>query len=183
MIASILIQAFEQDGLDATLVGGSAIELFAPGIYKSDDLDFVVEGKAESGIRDRIHDVLTALGFERDARHWHRGRLYVEVPGHSMLEPTQLVSIGAFRVKVVTKEVLLADRIVGFRQWGYTGHGQQAIDMIAAFGTEIDEEFLIPRLKKEGSLDAFEPLKRLGASGGAVSEEVLQALLAKLRGV
>ncbi|MCA1733492.1 MAG: hypothetical protein LC732_07810, partial [Acidobacteria bacterium] len=38
-IAAILHSALSQDGFEVTLVGGSAIEVHAPGIYRSGDLD------------------------------------------------------------------------------------------------------------------------------------------------
>jgi len=33
---------------------------------------------------------------------------------------------------VVKKEVLLRDRVVGFKHWKYTAYGEQAIDMLGA---------------------------------------------------
>jgi hypothetical protein len=43
-VAGILHSALTARGLTPTLVGGSAIEIHAPGIYMSGDLDLVIEG-------------------------------------------------------------------------------------------------------------------------------------------
>jgi len=102
-IAGILHEAFRDAGLRSTVVGGSAIELHAPGIYVSGDIDLVVEA------------------------------------------------------------------------WG-----QQAIDLLAAFAGDLDEEWLRAKLEKEGSLDALEPLRRLAESNERVTREVLEALLRNL---
>ena len=83
---------------------------------------------------------------------------------------------------MIVKEILLADRIIGFKQWRHTSYAQQAIDMIAAFGDDLKLERLLPRLKKEGSIDAFEALRTLAASDEPVTEDVLLSLLERLTG-
>jgi hypothetical protein len=60
--------------------------------------------------------------------------------------------VGQSVFRVVTKEVPLRDRVVGFKQWQYTAYGEQALDMLAAFGDELDESWLLPELQ-HGSLD------------------------------
>jgi hypothetical protein len=164
------------------LVGGSAIEVYAPGIFKSGDIDLVIQDvKAPGGVRERAGAVFQALGFRSVGRHWKRDDLFVEVPSTTVDEPTELVRVGAFVLRVVWKEVLLADRVVGFKHWRHTGYGQQAIDMIAAFGDSLDLSFLMPRLEREGAADAFEQLKALALTQEAVTEDVLQALLNRLK--
>lgn len=76
---------------------------------------------------------------------------------------------------------MLADRIVGFKHWGYTAYGQQAIDMMAAFGRELDMSWLEPRLRSEDSWDAFEALRDLVRSDQPVTAATLEAVLQRLR--
>lgn len=181
MITSIVAAAFEESGLRVTLVGGSAIEVYAPGIFKSGDIDLVIEAVSGPNARSRLDPVFASLGFQREGRHWKRGDLFVEVPSLSLDEPSEAVRVGHFPLRIVTKEVLLADRVVGFRHWGHTAYGEQAIEMMAAFGESLNMDFLVPRLVREGSMDAFEALVSLAESGEPVSEERLQALLEQLR--
>jgi hypothetical protein len=181
MVTSILFQELEASGLQCALVGGSAIEVYAPGIFKSGDLDLVIEDiKAPNRVRDRAGAVFETLGFKSIGRHWKRDDLFVEIPSTTIEEPTELVRVGAFVLRVVRKEVLLSDRIVGFKHWKHTAYGQQAIDMIAAFGDSLDSSLLIPRLEREGSIDAFEELTKLAASQAPVTEQVLQSVLERL---
>ena len=77
MITSIVSQAFEAEGLRCTLVGGSAIEIYAPGIFKSGDIDLVVEELRGVSNRERLNPVFADLGFEIVGRHWRRGDLFV----------------------------------------------------------------------------------------------------------
>jgi hypothetical protein len=182
MVTSIVSQAFEAEGLRCTLVGGSAIEIYAPGIFKSGDIDLVIEELRGVSNRERLNPVFADLGFQKAGRHWRRGDLFVEVPSQFMEDPAEVIRLGHFPLIVVIKEVLLADRVIGFKHWRQTSYGQQAIDMIAAFGDELRPDRLIPRLSQNQSVDAFEALRALAASDAPVTEDTLQSLLERLTG-
>ena len=141
----------------------------------------MIEGQPRVALRDRINAVFEGLGLSRAGRHWRLGDLFVEVPSHEINDPTDIVRVDAGVFRIIRKEVLLADRIVGFKHWGYTGYGQQAVDMIAAFGDELDLVWLEKRLVSEGALDAFQALRDLAANDTAVTDETLTALLDRLR--
>lgn len=179
-IAGVLHRAFGESGLRSTVVGGSAIELHAPGIYVSGDIDLVVERLREQAAE--IDAVFDSLGFEKEGRHWRIGNLFVEVPSHVLSDPSEFMRVGSALFEIVTKEVVLADRIVGYRQWKVHAWGQQAIDLLAAFGDDLDEEWLQSKLQREGSLDALDPLRRLAQTEEPVSKDVLDALLKELQG-
>jgi hypothetical protein len=180
MITSIIGEAFEAAGMRVTLVGGSAIEVYAPGIFKSGDIDLVIESVSGSSHRERLDPVFAGLGFEKSGRHWQRGDLFVEVPSQLMEDPSELVRVGHFPLRIVSKEILLADRVVGFKHWRHTGYGAQAIEMIAAFGSSLDQAILAPRLEQEGAADAFEELAALADSSASVPEQKLRELLERL---
>jgi hypothetical protein len=75
--AAVISTALRQQGMRATLVGGGAIELHAPGTYQTLDIDLIVEGKT----RAEFGSVLESLGLrQRNIRAWARGDLWVEVP-------------------------------------------------------------------------------------------------------
>lgn len=182
MVTSIVSQAFEAEGLRCTLVGGSAIEIYAPGIFKSGDIDLVIEELRGAAGRERLDPVFAGLGFEKAGRHWRRGDLFVEVPSQCLEDPAEVIRLGHFRLNVVAKEVLLADRVVGFKYWRQTSYGQQAIDMIAAFGDDLSADRLMPRLTQEQAVDAYEALRAMAVSDESVTEDSLQALLERLTG-
>jgi hypothetical protein len=182
-IAAILHCAFQNAGLTPTLVGGSAIEIHAPGIFASGDIDLVVEAASAGGsgsIRERAAAVFADLGFKKEGRHWTKGDLFVEVPGHSLEDPAELIHVGPFVFRVIAKEALLVDRLSGFKHWRYTGHGQQAVDMIAAFGDDLNTERLDEALKREDVRDAYEVLRKVAASREPVTEQSLRQLLSEL---
>ena len=105
----LLSEAFRRRGLEATVVGGSALKLHAPGVYATLDIDLVVEGAS----RAIVASTLEALGFEGRGRHWVRGELFIAVVGHEMPDPVEVLDLGDLKVRVVRREVALADRIMG----------------------------------------------------------------------
>jgi hypothetical protein len=134
-VASILHDAFNKAGLRSTVVGGSAIEIHAPGVYRSGDMDLVVERLRFEATH--IGVVFESLGFERRGRHWRMGDLFVEVPSTTLSDPSELMRVGNFLFEIVKKEVVLADRIIGYRQWGTLAYGQQAISPSGMTSTRI----------------------------------------------
>jgi hypothetical protein len=179
--AAIVCEALRREGLEATVVGGAAIELHAPDAYATTDLDLVVSARFSidwSAVQARTFQ---ALGFARSARHWVRDDLYVEIPGRTMSDPVVVMQIDPFPLRVVVKEVVLADRIVGFKYWRVTDYGLHALAMLTAFGSELDEDVLQRLLKRENAQDAHLALLRLRDSGEAVTDERLEAVLRDLR--
>ncbi|HSU12871.1 hypothetical protein [Longimicrobium sp.] len=171
LAAAVLQTALREAGMEATLVGGGAIEFYIPDAYTTSDIDLVVERQT----REALDDVFTSLGLTRRGRHWVRGELFVEVPGNYMAEPTEEFTIGPMTLRVVRKEYVLADRVIGFRHWKYWAYGVEAIEMIRALGSQIDEAALRAYLRKEGSEHAYDLLREIMASGEPLTEQTLEA--------
>lgn len=144
--------------------------------YTTADIDLVVEG----GSRRELDQALGEFGLEPRGRHWVRGDLFVEVPGHRMMDPVDVLSVGPLTLRVVKREVVLADRIVGFKHWRATAYGAQAIAMAKVFGDALDRSMLEARLRAEDSMDAWEGLQRMADLGGVVDEAALDELLLQL---
>lgn len=179
-IAGILEEAFSAAGFQVTMVGGSAIEIHSPGIHKSGDIDVVIE-RTRADLGQDADEVFRDLGFQREGMHWrYDDILFVHVVSGPVAGPAERVQVGGVQFRVVAKEVPLRDRIVGFMHWKYTGYAQQAIDMLVAFGEELDMGWLADELRKEDALDAFEELRELAASDAPVTERVLRDTLKRL---
>ncbi|HEX8394319.1 MAG TPA: hypothetical protein VF665_18385 [Longimicrobium sp.] len=170
--AAVISAALERSAMRATLVGGGALEFYVPAGYQTSDLDFVVE----SGTRERIHQVLTSLGLLKNGRHWIRADLFVEVPGNSMTEPVSEFSIGDFTLRIIRREALLAERIVGYRYWKYWAYGQQSIELLQSFRSSMDEELLRGMLRAEGAEDTLSLLLGFLDSGSPLTTEALDRL-------
>lgn len=183
-VMSALTDAFRERSLRAVLVGGSAIEVWAPGAHVSDDMDIVVTGSLSESrpLPDRVADVFQELGFKKQGLGWLLGPIYVHVVGYDMYEPSATVELGALRFEAVEPEVPLADRMVGFKHWpNTTSYGQQAIAMLESLGDSLNEERLREQLVREDALDVLEALRALMRSGDQITEPVLSELQQRLR--
>ncbi len=148
LTAAMLREAFRRHGMEVALVGGGAIEFHAPGVYTTDDIDIVITSDRVPVDRDIITHVFNELGFVNRGRHWQRGSAFVEVPSHTLDDPVEEHSLAGYTLLVMKPEVVLADRVVGFKHWDYTAYGAQAVALIAALRDEIDEGWLIRRLER-----------------------------------
>jgi hypothetical protein len=177
-----LSEAFNSHGLRAVLVGGSAIEVWAPGAHMSMDTDVVVTGRpSELPLPERAAAVLQELGFQKQGVGWELGSLFVHVVGYDVTEPVASVALGSLRFEAVKPEVLLADRMVGFKHWpNTTSYAQQAMAMLAALGNDLDEGWLRERLQSEGALDVLDALRGLMARNVSITEEELESLKRRL---
>src|SRR5262249_10360871 len=89
--------ALREAGMEATLVGGGAVEFHTPDAYITHDIDLVVERRT----REAIDEVFSALGLARRGRHWVRGDLFVEEPGNHLSEPADEFPVGPYTLRVV----------------------------------------------------------------------------------
>jgi hypothetical protein len=170
--AAIIATALERAGMTAVLVGGGAIEFYAPKSYTTADIDFVVQGAT----RERLAPVFESLGLTRKDRHWFIEDLYVEVPGNWVEDPFERYELGPYQLRIVRKEIVLGQRIVGFRYWKTWAYGLQAISMIRAFGHELDEQVLRTFLRRDQAEEAYELLRNLAASETEYAEQDLDRI-------
>jgi len=169
LASAIVSAALERAGMEATVVGGSAIEFYAPESYSTGDVDLVVD----RATREKLAEVFGALGMTPRDRHWFIGDLFFEVPSFRMEDPAQSYAVGPFTLRVVAREIVLAERIVGYRYWKYWGYGLQAIVMLRAFGRELDESVLRGWLRREQAESAYDLLRELADSEKDLSEREL----------
>jgi hypothetical protein len=172
LASAIVSAALERAGMEATVVGGSAIEFYAPESYSTGDIDLVVDRAS----REKLAEVFGALGMTPRDRHWYIDDLFFEVPSFRMEDPARTFEVGPFTLRVVAREIVLAERIVGYRYWKYWGYGLQAILMLRAFGRDLDESILRGFLRREQAESAYELLRELADSDEALSEGELDEI-------
>lgn len=172
---AIVSEALHRIGCVAMLVGGGAIEFYAPEAYLTQDVDLVVEGPPGTPIRERLSTIFELLGFTKlSGRHWERGGMLVEVPGHTIEDPYIRVAVGAYQLNVVRLEVVLVGRIVEFDQTGHTGHAAQAILLLRAVGDTLNPELFTRLLQREQVESAYVALSTLAASGINITDAILR---------
>lgn len=181
LVASIS-EALRRRGMVATLVGGGAVEFYAPEGYVTYDIDLVVE--ADKGALDRaaLNTVFGDLGFVKQGRHWVRDDVYVEVPGSYLEDPFEQHRVGPYTMRVVRPEVVLVGRLVEFDQTGHTGHGAQAALLHQTLKDSWDETLLGDLISRERCGNVFDAIRRVVDSGQPVTDALLRDTWDRLRG-
>ena len=118
------------------LVGGAAVELLTGGGYVTGDLDFVGEVTAT------VAAALAASGFERRGRHWvhEAGKIFLEFPGRDLEPPSEAVEIEVEgqRVRVISPEALLADRLAAWKFWHSEVDAANALLLVQRTGRRMN---------------------------------------------
>jgi hypothetical protein len=136
------------------LVGGSAVELYTAGAYRSGDLDFVGE------VPPAVAAALESAGFRRTGRHWvhERSQLFVEFPSRTLHPPGEVseVLVGSSRVRAISPEALIVDRLSAWVHWQSQQDAANAWLLLR--GTKVDRKRLGALAAGEGVSDALAAL-------------------------
>lgn len=188
VVAAILYEALQRRGLDAMLVGGGVIQFHLPGAYTTGDIDMPIATQAGlPAPADDVAAVFRDLGFERgSARHWTLGEgpdaILVEVPGHELDAPSDLVTLGAgLHLRIAKKEFVLIGRIAEFHNTGNAAHALQAILMLRLLRSSLDRPLLDDLIAAERLRPAFEALRGLADGAERVTAAEVRVAWERLR--
>lgn len=185
LIATLLCEAFRRRGLSSMLVGGSALEFYAPGAYVTGDIDMPVAKGGVAPSRAELDAVFSELGFRKGtARHWERDDVLVEVPNADLDEPSEEYQVGPYQLRVVAKEAVLVGRMVEYDQTGHTGHAAQAILMLRVFGDQFDRDLLARLVRQERVEGVYGLLREFAARSPeqTITDEELRMARDRLKG-
>lgn len=155
------------------LVGGAAVGLYSGGAYTTGDLDLVgpVTVDLERG--------LAAAGFRREGRHWihEEAQVFLEFPGRSLApdERALWVVLRGQRLRVISLEDLLVDRLGAWQYWESSVDGVNALLLWRVAGGGMDVDRLERRVHEEGwdrALASLRSFARRWREGDPPAEEV-----------
>lgn len=151
-------QGLYDDPLEApVLVGGGAVELYTGGSYLTGDLDFV------GVMQDLVSRQMTSAGFQRRGRHWvhEASQVFIELPARSFDAETRIdeMLFHAFRVRVISLENALVDRLLAWSYWESAVDGVNAYLLWRARGRELDRAWLDRLATREDAGDALDALE------------------------
>ena len=155
-LATLVSQALEANGIQATLSGGGAVSIYTENLYESRDLDFVTSER-----RDRLAEVLALLGFSlaSDKRHFAHPAtdLFLEFPGaplafgHRVVEHDEIPKMETQwgELRIVTPTLCVMDRLAAFWHWSDRQCWDQAVKVAERHA--IDFDVLHEFAKEEGA--------------------------------
>ncbi|MFN2384183.1 MAG: hypothetical protein ABR559_07970 [Gemmatimonadota bacterium] len=148
---------FEDPRTAPVLVGGGAVELYTSGSYLTGDLDFV------GVVSDPVAQQMTLVGFRRMGRHWvhEESQVFIELPARSFDAETRIdeVRFDAFRVRVISLENALVDRLLAWCSWNSAVDGVNAYLLWRVRGRDLDRAWLDRLAAREDARDALDALE------------------------
>lgn len=164
---------FDDDGAVPVLVGGAAVELYTLGAYTTGDVDLV--GSVTPGVARALEEA----GFERHGRNWihEQAQVFVEFPSDALGpdEAASWLDLEGQRVRIISVEDLLVDRLGAWEYWQSSVDGVNALLVWQAQKERIDVGRLEQRVAQAGWLKAWQSLVQFiqrWESGEPPAEEV-----------
>lgn len=158
-IVLVITKALEDISVYPVLVGGGAVEFYTMGAYTTGDIDLV----APSG--EDISNRLRLLGFQRIGKNWVNGEvgIFLEFPSSSLGvdEEYNEIDIGGGRIRIVSIEDLIVDRLNAFKWWGSTVDGVNALLLLNSRILNVDMDLLEAKVKTNDLTDAYQGIVTL----------------------
>lgn len=156
-IASVVASALHQINIDPVLVGGAVVSFYTEGKYTTQDIDMVSPSGSE------VSEIMQKIGFKKIGKDFINKELgiYVEFPSESLgpTEKVDVVKVGGTRLKMISLEDIIVDRLSAYKYWGSTIDGVNAMIMLETANPE--RKRLEKRASEEDVLDALDYIEDL----------------------
>lgn len=163
-LAALISNEFQKMNVCATVVGGSAVQLYTATEYTTKDLDMVLTGDS----KDSIEIVMSHLGFVRAStiRHFEHVSLpfVIEFPssplavGNRQIESVNIIECPQGAVRILRIEDILMDRLIAAVEWKSPKHMEQAKLLWIKNKKLIDLKYLKQFAKSEGYQDEIKKI-------------------------
>lgn len=180
-VAALIDDAIRDLGFRAIVIGGVAVEFWTRGAYSTGDIDlYLPHGPA-------VDDRLTALGLQRQGRHWVNADLdlFIEAPASFPAANEEVVEVRLSTGRtalVLAPEDVLVYRLHEFVATGHRDVASQAVSLLTS--PELDRRRLRRRADEEGLGAALAALERLAervAAGEILESYELHEIASGLR--
>ncbi|HTD37018.1 MAG TPA: hypothetical protein VK669_05865 [Candidatus Limnocylindrales bacterium] len=137
--------ALARAGVDAVLCGGSAATFYAPDVYQSEDLDFVLTFGAEDAVAARR--ALESLGYTlRNAMFFHDASHFtVEFPvgplkiGEETVSDVDTVRRGEQSLRIIGATAVVKDRLLKYAAWDDFSSLRAALGVARTIDLDLDD--------------------------------------------
>jgi hypothetical protein len=162
-VCSILTQMLHKHGIEPTIVGGFAVEIYSRSEYTTVDIDLVLIR------RDLADECLRSLGFSKLGRHWFHDPLgvSVEIPGDilNLSDRNKVLKMnlpdGGF-VYVIGIEDIILDRLRACVHWKSSSDCEWGARLLLTHRTKLDLEYMTAKALEDLTMVKFREWLDLG---------------------
>jgi hypothetical protein len=165
LFSAFLSQKLKENGVDAILVGGQAVDLYTAGTFATSDIDLLVSDKITT---ERL---LNRFGFGKEANGlWFNRDLNIVIqviPESYSGDPRRLrkFKVKGYGLKVAAPEDLIVNRLYSAKFWKSNPQRdiEQAVTLLKIFSGSIDNAYLDGQAEKNSIEDILTEAKRYAA--------------------
>lgn len=167
---ALFSQKLRENGVDAILVGGQAVDLYTAGVFATSDIDLLVNNRA---ITEKL---LNKFGFAKQGKKKGSNQLWFNqdlniviqvIPGPYSGDPARLrkFKVRNYEFRVAAPEDLIANRLYSAKFWKSNPQRdlEQAIALLKLFSDSIDNAYLDELAKKNDITDILAKAKKYDA--------------------
>lgn len=163
---AFLAKTLQQNNVEAILVGGQAIDLYAAGTFATSDMDLVVNNKV---ITEKL---LNRFGFGKEANGlWFNRDLNIVIqvipePYSGDINRVRKFRIKGYELKVAAPEDLIANRLYSAKFWksNIQLDLEQAISLLKLFSDSIDNNYLNELAKKNDIENYLDEARKIAST-------------------
>ncbi|MCB1232915.1 MAG: hypothetical protein KDM91_02405 [Verrucomicrobiae bacterium] len=120
LTAALVSELFREEGFEPVVVGGSAIEVYTEGAYRSGDVDLCFSGPSRPDLETRAQIMRNRLHAKGSLRTWQIGGQFIDLLGE--LETVSHKSLRSLEtplgeIVLMPVEELIAERVFVARGW------------------------------------------------------------------
>lgn len=136
------------------IVGGSAVEFYTRGRFETRDFDVIGDYK-------KLEKYLTLKGFEKEGRHYYKHGIVIEIVASSTSERVKTIVIGKRKMRIISLEDLIVDRLNACVHWKSMRDCEQAEFLFGFYKKKLDRKYLRERAKEEGVYNELTRISKL----------------------
>ncbi len=154
----------EGAGIPTVLVGGAVVAIYSEGLYRSGDLDMVLDRHRRSHVTEALKEIGFVPDKSRYFKHPECKHLYVEFPPGPVelgeeypVFPAEIQVEGRI-LRLLSPTDCVKDRLAAYIHWKLRDNFRQALLVAKRQKDWIDFENLAAWCDREGGAEAYEEL-------------------------
>jgi predicted nucleotidyltransferase len=143
LMVALITRLLEEKGKNSPIIiGGCALSYYTREVYFTADIDLAYSD------REALHEVLTAIGFDKEGRYWINEdlKIVIEAPASVLAGEDSPIEIVEFeeglRCKMIGIEDLIIDRLNACKHWKSEIDCEMVELLITKYFNDIDWPYL-----------------------------------------
>ena len=154
----------ESEGVGrVVIVGGFAAELYSGGVYRTGDIDVIIDSRNSERAMDILNEELRGIGARREGRVWisdYFGVLALDVVGVTYVGRVKVLRMDNGRIYVESPEDNVVTSLNACVYWSSDADCERAAAVLAAQWGNVDWDYLLDRARREGVLDKLNEIRK-----------------------